>query len=155
LLAGIIVLNYRIIPGSVPLHAVYVDPGHRFHVVQPALWQTSTFGNGVALTDSAGVSRVLISVSDASSTDDAMMWADGIQKSLGLQKAADLDVGGITWVRREGPVTTADGAQKEMLVLVTEHNGSMYVIECMSPVASFQAEMRLVFQPLIQSFAFG
>jgi hypothetical protein len=54
-----------------------------------------------------------------------------------------------------GDVTGRDGVVREVHVHVTEHSGWLYVIELSSPISSFDSIDNLVYQPLLDSFAFA
>ena len=155
LVVGLVVLHERLIPAQVPLRNVYRDPAHRFHVVQPTLWQASPFAGGVVLSDATGVTQVLINVSPAGYGETAAMRVAALRQALGLRAASDLVEGEVTWARSVGTLQNANGAQSEMLVLVSQRGDTLYIVECSSPIASFDAETRLVFLPLVQSFAFS
>jgi hypothetical protein len=155
LVAGVVVLNERLIPPQVALHHVYRDPAHRFHVVQPELWQATPYAGGAVLSDATGVTQVLINVSPAGYGETAAKRAAALRQALGLRAASDLVEGEVSWVRSIGTLQSANGAESEMLVLVSQRGDTLYIVECSSPIASFDAETRLVFLPLLQSFAFG
>jgi hypothetical protein len=153
--AELLVLNQRLIPPQVPLSNVYHDPAHRFHFVQPALWQATLAADGVTLDDATGVSRVLITVSPADVGETAATRAAALREEFGLSAGPELVAGGVTWAEDIGTVESSDGGQSVMLVLVTQHGASIYVVECSSPEANFAANSQLVFLPLVRSFAFG
>lgn len=154
LVAELLILNQRLIPAQVPLRNLYRDPAHHFHFVQPALWQAIPTASGVALGDATGVTRVLITVAPAQQGATATSLAEGIRETYKLRAGPTVEAGGVTWSEDIGTVAAADGSQSEMLVLVTQHGSSLYVIECSSPVASFDANTQLIFLPLVRSFAF-
>lgn len=153
--AGVVVLYYRLIPPGVPASHVYRDPAHRFHVVQPTLWQAVPYTGGVVLSDATGVTQVLINVSPAEGGETAAMRAEALRQALGLRAAPDLLAGGITWTASTGTLKSVSGAESEMLVLVGQRGERLAIIECTAPAASFDADTRLVFVPLARSFAFG
>lgn len=155
LAVGVVVLNYRLIPPSVPVNHTYRDPGHRFHFALPTLWQATPYAAGVQLADVDGVSTAQIIVLAPSPGEDAGTRADALAQGLGLDPAEPDVVAGAVWQQRSGQVVGQDGVRREMVVLVTLHAGQLYSIEYASPVASFDATNTLVFQPLLRSFAFG
>jgi hypothetical protein len=154
LIAGIVVLHYRLIPPGVPALRIYRDPAHRFHVAQPALWDAHPDDSGVVFSDSAGISTVQIKVMPAAPDEDAEQAADIIAKASGFSYDSPVLQAGATWQRRSGQITEADGTQREVVVLVALHGEQLYLIECSSPASSFETIDGLVLQPLLRSFAF-
>jgi hypothetical protein len=143
---------------------LYTDPAGRFSFQRPALWSVTRTTSGVSLTDSSGSSSVVVAlatpgVAGVPADMSATTYADQLARQLGgatpLAALPARTIGGAQWERREGQVTGADGAVRETLVLVTEHDGTLYAITCTSPVANFAATTNLVFDPLLGSFAFG
>lgn len=155
LAVGLVVLNYRLIPPDVPVANIYRDPAHRFHFAQPTLWQATPYAAGVELMDASAVSTAQISVLAPSGDEDAATRADALAQSLGLGPADPVVVAGEMWQQRAGQVVDQNGVRRQIVVLVTLHAGQFYVIEYACPLASFSATNRLVFQPLLRSFAFG
>jgi hypothetical protein len=153
--AGLLVLNQRLIPAQVPASNVYRDPTHRFHVTQPALWQAAPYAGGVVFSDATGVTQVLINVAPDPYGETAPVRAEALRQALGLSAASDVVASSLTWSKAVGTVTSASGAESEMLVLVSQRGDSLYIVECTSPAASFDANMRLVFLPLVHSLAIG
>ncbi|MFI5272925.1 MAG: zinc ribbon domain-containing protein [Ktedonobacterales bacterium] len=139
---------------------IYRDPGGRFHFTRPTLWTVSPAAGGLLLTDSDGASSLSLSIVTpgvAGVAADAKTYADHLAGQSAGQPLAPLRqrvIAGAAWEQREGQVTGADGAVRETLLLVTVHDGDLYVITCTSPVASFDATNNLVFSPLLDSFAF-
>lgn len=141
----------------------YDDPSGRFHFVRPALWGFSSSGeSGVTLTDSSGASVVQIIVAApgvGGVPQNAAAYADQLAATAAsggqpLAAQAARTIAGEQWEQRAGSVTGSDGAVRQVLLLVTEHGGSLYAIRCTSPLASFEATDNLVFEPLLSSFAF-
>ena len=142
----------------------YADPAGRFHLLHPALWSATPTATGVSLTDSGGTSSVTVVILTPGTAGipagiSAAAYADQLARQQGgaapLAPLAAREVGGVLWQQREGSVTGPDGAVRETLLLVTAHAGNLYVITCISPVASFGATQNLVFDPLLGSFGFG
>ncbi len=140
---------------SVASMATYRDPSGRFTFRHPALWQTTRLADGVQLTDSDGASTVRVTLAPAGALTTAIARADLLATSEELATLPDTTVAGAVWQRRGGQVTGSDGAVRQVTVLVTVHDGTVYTIEMRGPVASFSATDNLVFQPLLASFAFA
>jgi hypothetical protein len=134
---------------------LYTDPGHRFSFQRPTLWQVSTTASGALLSDATGTSTATIAVRSATSSDTAASAADAIATPLGLSADPQQTFAGVTWERRSGQMTGQDGAVREYVVLAGIHNGQVYTIEFSSPVASYNETNTLVYEPLLNSFAFG
>jgi hypothetical protein len=153
---GLTVLHYRLIPSAVPAQTLYRDPAHRFHFVQPALWQALPNADGVALGDSSGTSEVQIAVVfPRSASESAAHYATQMGARLGLSAGVPVDAAGTTWQEQAGQVVATDNVTREIVLLVTLHTGELYIIQYSSPVASFTSANDLTFQPLLRSFAFG
>lgn len=135
--------------------ALYQDAGHRFHFQRPALWALATSDAGVTLTDSDGVSTARVLVAAPAAGEDAAAHADVLAKRDGLQAAPARVFAGETWQQRAGQVAGADGVVRQEVILVAAHDSTLYTIEFSSPVATFTSLDNLVFQPLIDSFAFA
>jgi hypothetical protein len=164
-LGGALYATRALNPPSPPVahQTRYSDPNGRFHFVRPALWNISSSGeSGVTLTDSSGASVVQIIVAAPGMGDvpqDATRYADQLAAAAGnggqpLAAQTARTLAGAHWEQRVGPVTGSDGAVRRVLLLVTEHGGSLYAIRCTSPLASFEATDNLVFEPLLSSFTF-
>jgi len=150
-------------PPPVAHQTRYSDPSGRFHFVRPALWSISSSGEGgVTLTDSDGASVVQVIVAMPGVDDvpqDAKAYTDQLASPAAgggapLAASGPRNVAEVQWEQRVGTVTGSDGAVRRVLLLVTQHAGSLYVIRCSSPLASFDATDNLVFEPLLSSFAF-
>ena len=155
IIAGVVVLSFRLIPSAVPLRTVYHDPKTRFHFVLPALWQATPDDSGVRLTDSTGISTLRVAVALDMPGQDAASSASLLAENLGIGMDTPVQFAGTTWERREGQITGEDAVQREMVALVTVYNGEIYIIEYSSPATTFAQTNTLVFQPLLRSFAFG
>jgi ribosomal protein L40E len=134
---------------------VYRDPDHRFHFTRPALWTLTPRSDGVMLTDGDGINSMTLTLSAPTSGEDAKAAADALAKSQNLAAAPAQRFAGATWEVRSGPHTDADGVTRQTTLYVTLHNGEVYSIACVSPLASYSATNNLVYQPLLASFAFG
>jgi hypothetical protein len=152
---GLVVLSYRLIPGSVPAQTVYRDPQGRFSFVQPALWQATPAADSVTLTDATGISSVRVTVTLAQGQETAAQAADLVGAADGASSTAVVHSGGVAWEEREGPVPQADGTTRYVDVFVTEHDSSFYIVECSTLAATYASTNQLIFQPLLRSFAFG
>jgi hypothetical protein len=84
---GLVVLSYRLIPGSVPAETVYRDPQGRFSFVQPALWQAAPEADSVTLTDTTGISSVRVTVTLAPGQETAAQAADLVGAADGASSA--------------------------------------------------------------------
>jgi hypothetical protein len=135
--------------------ALYQDAGHRFRFQRPALWTLAASDAGVTLTDSDGVSTARVLVAAPAAGEDAAAHADALAKPIGLQAAPTRDFAGETWQQRTGQVAGADGVVRQDVILVAARDGTLYTIEFSSPVATFTSLDNLVFQPLLDSFAFA
>ncbi len=140
---------------NVSQQTLYSDPAHRFHFQRPTLWQISATSGGVALSDATGTSSAMVTVSTAGASDSAATAADALAAPLGLTTQPGQVFAGTTWERRAGQATGQDGAVRYYVVLATLREGEIYVIEFSSPVASYAATNTLVYQPMLNSFAFG
>ncbi len=139
----------------VPHQAIYQDPQHRFRFQRPALWTATPSPDGVLLSDSAGTSTLRITVSTPAGGETAQSHADAIANARNLTIAAPENVAGADWQVAVGEVTGRDGVVREVRVYVTAHSGRLYVIELSSPISSFNSIDNLVYQPLLDSFAFA
>lgn len=133
----------------------YEDAAHRFRFQRPALWTLTTSDAGVTLTDSDGVSTARVLVAQPAAGEDAAAHADALAKHDGLQAAPERDFAGETWQQRAGQVAGVDGVVRQEVILVADHDGTFYTIQFSSPVATFTSLDNLVFQPLLDSFAFA
>lgn len=134
--------------------ALYQDAGHHFRFQRPALWTLAASDAGVTLTDSDGVGTARVLVAEPTAGEDATAHADALAKRIGLQAAPTRDFAGETWQQRTGQVAGADGVVRQEVILVAAHGNTLYTIEFSSPVATFTSLDNLVFQPLLDSFAF-
>ncbi len=134
--------------------AIYQDAGHHFRFQRPALWTLAASDAGVTLTDSDGVSIARVLVAEPAAGEDAAAHADALAKRIGLQAAPTRDFAGETWQQRTGQVAGADGVVRQEVILVAARDSTLYTIEFSSPVATFTSLDNLVFQPLLDSFAF-
>lgn len=146
----------RAVTASPPVasSSVYRDPDHRFHFTRPTLWKLTPQSNGVLLTDSDGINSITMRISTPLPGQDAQAAADAQAKPENLTTAPPLQFAGTSWEVRNGVHTDADGATRQTILYVTLHDGSLYTIECVSPLASYAATNNLVYQPLLASFAF-
>lgn len=153
---GVVVLHYRLIPDGVPAQTLYRDPAHRFHFVQPALWQALPNADGVTLGDSTGTNSVQIAAIYPQSTKQtAAYYAHETGARLGLSTGIPIEVAGATWEEQAGQVMATDNVTRQIVVLVTTYNGELFIIQYSSPVTSFSIANDVTFQPLLRSFAFG
>ena len=133
---------------------VYRDPGHHFHFTRPALWNVTTRPDGVLLTDSGGINSVTLTISAPLSGQDAKTAADALAKSQSLTATSPQQFAGAPWEVRSGVHADSDGVTRQTVLYVTLHEGSLYAITCVSPVASYTSTSNLVYQPLLASFTF-
>jgi hypothetical protein len=133
----------------------YTDPRHRFSFARPTLWQVSTSATGVSLSDADGISTASVTVRAADFSDTAATAADAVATPLGLATQPQQQFAGVTWEQRSGQVTGQDGAVRQYVVLAAIHNSQVYVIEFTCPISSYDSTNTLVYQPLLDSFAFG
>lgn len=133
---------------------VYSDPDHRFHFTRPTLWNVTPRSDGVLLTDSDGINSMTLTISPATPGQDATAAADAAAKGEKLSAMSPQQIAGATWEVRGGSHTDADGATRQTTLYVTIHDGDLYTIACVSPLASYSATNNLVYQPLLASFAF-
>jgi hypothetical protein len=134
---------------------IYQDPQHRFRFQRPALWTATPSPEGVLLSDSAGTSTAHVTVSTPGGGETAESRAAAIATVENLSIAAPEHHAGIDWQVAVGEATGRDGAVREVHVYVTEHGSLLYIIELSSPVSSFDGIDNLVYQPLLDSFAFA
>ncbi len=151
---GAYVLRAVLAAPPVAHSVVYRDPQQRFHFTRPNLWVLTAAPNGVLLTDSGGTSSLRLTISTPGTGEDAIKHAAAIAASENLNNAAPQTYAGETWEQRTGVVTGSDGVVRQELLLVTEHEGLLYTIECAAPLSSFDSTNNLVFQPLLTSFTF-
>ena len=133
---------------------VYRDPDHRFHFTRPTLWNLTPSGDGVLLTDSDGINSLTLTVTPAGPGQDATSAADAAALGEKLATMPAQQFAGATWETRSGAHTDTDGATRQTTLYVTLHDGDLYTIACVSPLASYNATNNLVYQPLLASFAF-
>jgi len=134
---------------------IYQDPQHRFRFQRPVLWAATPSPDGVLLSDNAGTSTARVTVSPPAGDETAQSRAGAIANAQHLTLAAPEHVAGADWQLAVGEVTGRDGVVREVHVLVTEHGSLLYIIELSSPVSSFDGIDNLVYQPLLDSFAFA
>jgi zinc-ribbon domain len=134
---------------------VYRDSAHRFHFTRPALWTLTPRSTGVLLTDSDGINSMTLTITTPSPGEDAKAAADAQATSQKLTVAPPQQFAGATWEVRNGVHTDSDGVTRQTTLYVTMHDGDLYTIACVSPLASYNATNNLVYQPLLASFAFG
>ena len=147
----------RAVTASPPVASsqVYRDPSHRFHFTRPTLWKLTPRADGVLLTDSDGINSMTLTISAPLPGQDAKAAADTLAKSQQLTASQPQQFAAATWEVRNGVHTDTDGATRQTILYVTLHNGALYTIECVSPLASYNATNNLVYQPLLASFTFG
>ena len=133
---------------------VYRDPGHRYHFTWPTLWNLTAHSDGVLLTDSDGINSLTLTMSAPIPGQDAKAAADAQAKSQKLLAAPAQQFAGTSWEVRSGVHTDADGVTRQTVLYVTLHDGALYTIECVSPLASYATTNNLVYQPLLASFTF-
>lgn len=153
-LAGIVVLLYRILPPPVPVQAIYHDPQHRFSFAQPALWPATPYGNGVQLTDATGTSTLTITADPALNLD-AAAYADFLAQPYHLASVLPVQVGGANWEQRAGVVRGEDGVLRQRIVLAVIYNNTLYAIQFTCPASIFPNLDLQVYQPVLQSFQFA
>lgn len=160
-LAGGVVLRAALAGPPVPRTITYHDPAARFQVRQPALWSVHAAPDGVLFADSTSssslTSTIQVSVTAPQSGDTATSQVDALATSLGLSAptSGTETFASTTWQQRQGTTLGSDGAEHEVLVEVTLAHGNMYAITCESPLASFDSDNSLVFQPFLASFTLG
>lgn len=133
----------------------YADPQGRFALTRPALWKVAQTPTGVTLSDSTSVSTASVTLQDAAPGVTAQTVADTRASAQGLTAAPSRSFAGETWAVRSGQVTGQDGVLREDVLLVTVHSGTVYALEFVCPIASYDATNRLVYQPLLDSFRFN
>jgi hypothetical protein len=139
----------------VPRQVVYQDPAHRFRLNRPGLWSATPAPDGVLLADSSGASSVHVTVRALNGGETAQSAANAIATERNLQAAEPVNVASASWEQRVGQLTGRDGAVKQITVDVTVHAGFVYIIELVSPLATYSSVDTLVFQPTLASFQFG
>lgn len=146
----------RAVTASPPVASsqVYRDPSHRFHFTRPTLWTLTPRADGVLLTDSDGINSLTLTISAPQPGQDARAAADALAKSQQLTASQPQQFAASTWEVRNGVHTDTDGATRQTILYVTLHNGALYTIKCVSPLASYNATNNLVYQPLLASFTF-
>lgn len=142
-------------PPPVAHQTTYSDPQGRFAFTRPALWKVAETPTGVTLTDSTSVSTASVTVENATLGTTAQTAASAHASARGLATAPSRSIAGEVWEVRSGQVTGQDGVLREYVLLVAIHGGSVYTIEFVCPIASYDATNRLVYQPLIDSFRFN
>jgi hypothetical protein len=85
---------------------------------------------------------------------NAKAAADAQAKSQKLLVAPTQQFAGTSWEARSGVHTDADGVTRQTVLYVTLHDGTLYTIECVSPLASYATTNNLVYQPLLASLTF-
>lgn len=172
--AGAIETRALLASPPIPKTQTYHDPEHRFSFTRPGLWQVNAEPDGVLLTDSAGVDSAQIAVlppptvapvatsSGAQATATVAPApvvvatnAQAAQLGLGAASAQPQTFAGAVWQQRTGQVTGGDNVIREIDLLVTIHDGQLYVITLRSPITSFNSTNNLVYQPLLASFSFS
>lgn len=133
---------------------IYHDPDHRFHFTRPTLWNLTPRSDGVLLTDSEGINSLTLTISTPTPGQDASAAAAALAKGEKLATMATQQFAGATWEVRSGVHTDPDGATRQTTLYVTLHDGDLYTITCVSPLASYNSTNNLVYQPLLASFAF-
>jgi hypothetical protein len=119
------------------------------------LWEAHPSASGVALNDSDGISTARVTVEATSPGQSAQAAADARAAALGLGPQPQRQFGGASWEQRSGQVTGQDGAVREDVILVTIHDGQLYTIEFTCPISTYDATNARIYQPLLDSFAFG
>lgn len=142
-------------PPSIASQTVYHDPQHRFSFQRPTLWLVTPSADGVALTDTDGVSTVRVTVAVPAADETAQTHAQSLATQLGLLAGTPQQIAGTSWETASGQVTGTDGAVRQLAVYVTLHDGSLYTFEASSPIANYNGTNNLVFQPLLASFSFS
>lgn len=153
-LAGVIVLLYRILPPPVPVQAIYHDPRRHFSFAQPALWQAAPLGDGVRLTDATGTSSLEITAQPALNLD-AAAYADYLAQPYHLASLLPVQVGGANWEQRAGATRGNDGVLRERVILATIYDGTLYDIQFTCPASVFPDLDAQVYQPVLASFHFA
>lgn len=133
---------------------VYHDPSHHYHFTWPALWTLTAHSDGVLLTDSDGINSMTLTTATPLAGQDAKAAADAQAKNQKLAAAPSQQFAGATWEVRSGVHTDTDGVTRQTALYVTLHDGMLYSIECVSPLASYATTNNLVYQPLLASFTF-
>jgi hypothetical protein len=133
---------------------VYRDPDQRFHFTRPTLWTLTTRSDGVLLTDSDGINSLTLTITPAQPGQDAKSAADAAALGDKLAAMPAQQFAGAMWEVRGGAHTDTDGATRQTVLYVILHDGDLYTITCVSPLASYNATNNLVYQPLLASFAF-
>lgn len=132
----------------------YRDSSHHFHFTRPTLWNLTSRSDGVLLTDSGGINSLTVTITTPAPGQDAAAAADAQAKAEKLSAAPAQQFAGASWEVRSGIHTDADGATRQTVIYVTLHDGALYTIECVSPLANYVATNNLVYQPLLASFTF-
>jgi ribosomal protein L40E len=133
---------------------VYRDPNHRFQLKYPALWTLTPQAEGILLTDSGGINSLTLTMSVPAPGEDAQAAADALAKSQALTAQPAQQFAGTSWEVRSGVQTGTDGVTRQTVVYVSLHDGNLYAISCVSPLASYTSTNNLVYQPLLASFSF-
>ena len=133
---------------------VYRDPDHRFHLTRPTLWNLTPRGDGVLLTDGDGINSLTLTISAPEPGQDTIAAANVAAQGEKLSAMPSQQFAGAIWEVRGGAHTDPDGATRQTVLYVTLHDGDLYTIACVSPLASYNSTNNLVYQPLLASFAF-
>ncbi|MBF6592303.1 MAG: hypothetical protein IVW57_17460, partial [Ktedonobacterales bacterium] len=135
---------------------LYTDSAHRFRFVRPALWTLTPEADGALLTDSNGASTIRVTVAPSAAGETAQTRAAALVTATPALAITppERQIADQSWVQLTGQVTGTDGAVRKVADYVTLRGGQVYLIECVSPIASYDATNNLVFQPLFASFAF-
>lgn len=153
-LAGAVVVQYRVAPAAVPLRAVYHDPRHRFAFTLPGLWDETRLADGVRLTDASGTSYFELTADPALDLD-AASDADFLAQPYALATVPPVQISGVNWEQRAGRSRGADGVLRERVVLATIYQGTLYAMQFGCPDSVFADLNVQVYQPLLQSFTFA
>lgn len=159
ILGGAAYISHAVHSGPpVANQTLYRDPQHRFQFTHPTLWTPTSTTDGVTMSDSNGASTATIHVVQPAPPLTAASYATQLAQAPEMQpplaSAPQQTIAGAVWEQRTGQVTGQDGAVRQIVLLVTVHDGAAYVIQFSSPISSYSATNTLVYQPLLASFAF-
>ncbi|HEV7127908.1 MAG TPA: zinc ribbon domain-containing protein, partial [Ktedonobacterales bacterium] len=146
-------VQFRVAPPAVSAQSIYRDPAHRFHFAHPTLWQVVPIEQGVQLVDADGTNTLML-VASPDWGLSASAQADALATLNTLGALPPVQVAGASWEQRAGRVRDTRGVLREIVVLVTVHDATLYTIEYASPDSSFSNLTLLVYQPVLQSFTF-
>jgi hypothetical protein len=148
-------------PGIPAGFKTYIDAATHVRFLLPSSWKTSgSVGASTGLiafnsdqTNGLVIKQYSFVGDNTAAANGALAGAAGSGTLSNKTGPANVKLAGATWVQEAGDITSG-GVTLHMVVLVTTHGQSTYLIGYYAVKSSFDTANRTTFQPIVRSFTF-